>query len=135
MKMKYLSDFAIASSRRLHRSERGIGLVESLIALAIIGTAVSAFITTLSTGSVIVGELNQETVAQQLAQSQMERIKAASYSPTGAGYTTISVPEGYGVAVSVDSSLYADSDIQKLTVTVSRDSETILTFEGYKVHR
>lgn len=120
---------------KLLGGEEGFSLVESLISIAVLGVAVSTFIGALSTGSIIVGELNHETVAQQLAQSQIEQTKAIAYSTTGAGYTIISAPAGYSVAMAVDSALYTNSNIQKLTVTVSRDAVTVLTVEDYKVQR
>ena len=37
--------------------------------------------------------------------------------------------------MSVDSTVYPDTNIQKLSVTVSKDAEEILTVEDYKVNR
>lgn len=120
---------------KLLRYEDGFSLVESLISIAVIGVVISAFIGALSTGSIIVGELNQETVAHQLAQSQIEQTKAAPYSTTGASYTTISAPAGYSISMTVNSALYTNSNIQKLTVTISRNTAPVLTVEDYKVQR
>ncbi len=54
------------------RSQMGISLVETLAAVAILGTSVVAFVVSLSAGSLTANELNKETVAQSLAQTQME---------------------------------------------------------------
>jgi len=115
--------------------ERGIGLAESIVAVGLLGVGVVAFITMLSTGSLAVKEQTQQTTVQQLAQSQLETIKAAPYDVTGASYPSISTPPDYSVAFVVDSTIYAGSAIQKITVTVSKSSEALLTLEGYKVFR
>jgi len=119
----------------LVKSERGFGLVESLAAVAILGVAVVALIIGLSTGSVTVREGNQETVAQSLVQTQLEYIKSCPYAPGATTYPTVDTPEGYSISVGVGSIPHTDTDIQKITVTISRGEEGILTVEDYKVNR
>jgi Tfp pilus assembly protein PilV len=120
---------------RRWKGEAGIGLVETLVATAILGVGVVAFITDLSAGSIAVNVQNESVIAQGLAQTQMEAIKAAPYSSTGASYTTISAPPGYAITINTNSSIYSDNQIQKITVTVTHDSNTVLTLEEYKVNR
>ena len=117
------------------RGERGIGLAETLVSLAIIGITVVAFITALSTGALAVRESDQEAVAQQLARTQLEYLKSLQYDASGTGYATVDTPSGYTISLDIDSSVYIDTDIQKVTVTVYRDSESILTVAAYKVNR
>ena len=115
--------------------ERGSTLVELVVAAAIVGVALATFIAALSTGSLSVGELNRETVAQSLAQRQLEQLKDAAYDATGASYSLVSTPAGYSIALNVNSALYADTNIQKITVTVSKDAQSVLVLENYKVNR
>ncbi|MBI2836561.1 MAG: hypothetical protein HYX85_02580 [Chloroflexi bacterium] len=110
--------------------ERGAGLVESLIAVAILGTALVAAISALSTGSLAVRVAGQDTMAQSLARTNLEAIKAISYNETGT-YSAVIEP---GYDVSIDFSPIADN-ITKVTVTVSRDGATLLAVEDYKVNR
>jgi type II secretory pathway pseudopilin PulG len=117
------------------RDERGIGLAESLVAIAIIGITVVTFITSLSTGVLAVREFGQEAVAQQLARTQLEYLKSCSYDETGLDYPLVDTPSGYTISLEIDSSIYADSDIQELTVIIYDDSEPILTVAAYKVKR
>lgn len=119
---------------RLHR-ESGFGLVESLVAIAILGTGVVSFVTDLSAGSVAVNVQNEAVIAQGLAQTQMEAIKAAPYSSTGASYTPVSSPEGYAISITTNSAIYNHNNIQKITVTVTHSGNPILTLEEYKVNR
>ena len=117
------------------QAEKGFGLVESLISVAILGAVVITLVVALSTGSIAVREGNDEVVAQRLARTQLEVIKGSPYDSDGDTYSTIDEPEGYSVTFDVDSTIYADTDIQKITVTISRSGEDILTVEDYKVNR
>jgi hypothetical protein len=65
----------------------------------------------------------------------MESVKDAAYDVTGATYATVSAPAGYAVVLNVDSGVYVNSNIQKVTVTVQRSSIPVLAIEGYKVNR
>jgi type II secretory pathway pseudopilin PulG len=117
------------------RGQHGLGLVETLVAVAVLGTAVVAFVTALSGGSIAVGEHDGERVAQGLAQGQLEYTKDYAYDPGAATYPTVAAPEGYSMSVGVSAVPNTDSDIQKITVTVTRDGEAILQVEDYKVNR
>jgi type II secretory pathway pseudopilin PulG len=115
-------------------SQRGIGLVETLMAVAILGTAVVAFATALSAGSIAVGEHDGLSAAQGLAQSQMEYIQSYAFSPEGV-YPLINAPEGYSISVGASAVPGADAGIQKITVTVDRYGEEMMQVEDYKVDR
>ncbi len=131
------------------QEETGIGLVESLAAVAILGTAGVAFVLSLSTGAIAVRESDQETTAQSLARAQLEYVKNYPYHPAPTTYPSaytynetynpnpITLPEGYAVSVVVSAIPQAggDSDVQKITVSVSRDGAGILTIADYKVKR
>ncbi len=119
------------------QDERGLGLIESMVAVAVLGTAVVAFVTALSTGSTAVRESEYETIAQRLAQAELENIKSYTYNPEAITYSTddVDTPEGYSISVAVSSIPDTDTDIQKITVAVSLAGEDILTVENYKVNR
>jgi type II secretory pathway pseudopilin PulG len=117
------------------RGQRGLGLVETLAAVAILGTAVVSFTVALSAGSIAVGEHDGEVVAQGLAQSQLEYTKSYAYNPGATTYPPVAAPGGYSISVGVNAVPNTDSDIQKITVTVTRGGEEILEVEDYKVNR
>jgi type II secretory pathway pseudopilin PulG len=125
---------AIRSRVQLHR-QQGIGLVETLVAVAILGTSVVAFVISLSAGSLTANELNRETIAQGLAQTQMEFTKNTAFVPGAATYPALPFPATYSVSVNVSNVPGTDINIQKITVTVQKDSESILTISDYKVKR
>ena len=116
------------------QDQRGLGLPETLVTVSIMGIAIVTFVSALSAGSIAVREGDQEVVAQRLARTQLECIKGFPYDTT---YSKIDEPEGYTISVGVDSIPEAegDTDIQKITVTISRGGEDILTVEDYKVNR
>ena len=117
------------------QDQRGLGLVESLAAVAILGTGVVAFVVALSAGSIAVREQEQQFVAQSLVQTQLEYTKSYPYDAGATAYPTVETPAGYSISVEVDPISDTDTDIQKITVTVSRDGEDLLTVENYKVNR
>jgi type II secretory pathway pseudopilin PulG len=122
-------------SRIRPRSQKGISLVETLVAVAILGTSVVAFVVSLSAGSLTANELNKETVAQSLAQTQMEYTKNYPFA-TGAGtYPALTAPATYSVSVTVIGIPGADAHIQKVTVGVLKDGVNVLTISDYKVNR
>ncbi len=137
----------LKSVRVLVEDETGLGLVESLAAVAILGVAMVAFVVALSTGSIAVRESDQEAVAQSLVQTQLEYVESYPYNSEAATYpyayiyngtynpNPITLPEGYDISVEVSPIPDTDTDIQQVTVTISREGEEILTVEDYKVNR
>ena len=117
------------------RSETGFSLVEMLVAVSIVGIAITVFITALSTGLLSVSTLKEATFAQQLAQRQIEQLKSTAYDATGVSYTLVSAPSGYTIGLAVNSAIYADNKIQKLTVTISHGGQQVLVVEDYKGNR
>lgn len=117
---------------KVTQNEKGLGLVEAVVAVAVTGVTVVAFVAALSTGSIAVAELDQEVVAQRLTRTQLEFIKGSAYDTS---YTSISTPAGYTISIDVDAIPGADSDIQEITVTIFRDGNEILRIEDYKVNR
>ena len=120
----------------MERSQRGIGLVETLIAVAVLGTAVTTFIVALSTGMLGIGTQDEGRVSQGLAQSQMEYVKSLDFVTGASSYPSIDTPSGYEIQVNVASLPEpADTDIQLITVEILRDGQNVLTLDGYKVNR
>ena len=125
----------LARMRLRVRDERGLSLIEALVAISVTAVAVVAIVTALSSGAIAVGEGESEAVAQRLARTQLEYVKGSSYDAVGASYSTLDTPEGYALSFDVDTVPDTDNDIQKITVTVSQDGEDILEVEDYKVNR
>lgn len=116
-------------------SQKGIGLAETLVAVAVLGTAGAAFAIGLSSGSIAVGEHDDQAIALGLAQSQVEYTKSYAYNPGAATYPLLTAPQGYSIAVGVSAVPDTDTDIQKITVTVNHGSEEIIRVQDYKMNR
>ena len=127
------------------KNERGIGLIEVLIALAILGIVAAAFLSGLATASRAIYIADIRTTAESLARSQMEYVKNHSYEDGATEYETdpnlLPTPVGYDVSTSVNPLPDPDNpgndlvDIQKITVTVEHLTEVKITLEDYKVNR
>lgn len=118
------------NSRRFSR-QRGITLVETLIALSIIGAVAVAFLAGL-TGSLRATIIADEhTVAESLARSQVEAIKKAAYDDD---YDDVEIetPQGYDIEIEVEE---LDVGLQKITVAVLHGDKTVLVVESYKLWR
>ena len=117
------------------QSQSGMSLVESVVAIGILGIAITAFVTGLSTGSISVREMEQQTIAQRMVRTQLEYVKSYAFEPGAATYPVVSTPEGYTVSVDVTAVPGGDTSIQKITVVVRREGEDLLSVEDYKVDR
>lgn len=117
-------------------AEKGAGLVESLIAVAIMAIAVTAFLAAFSTGSLAVRTADKGVTAENLARSQLEYTKSQAYVVAPASYDTITpVPAGYSISSDATSIAGRDANIQKITVTATRDGKVLLVLEDFKLNR
>jgi type II secretory pathway pseudopilin PulG len=126
----------VTLGRRRRRGEEGIGLVETLIAVGILGLALTVLLAAVSTGSLAVSRTEERVAAENLVRSQLEYTKSQGFLAPPASYATVTPsPGGYGVAVEAASIPDTNSSIEKITVTVSRDGRELLVVEDYKVDR
>jgi prepilin-type N-terminal cleavage/methylation domain-containing protein len=122
-------------ARRTKRSrwtERGMGLVEVLVALALLGLIGAAFLGATATTSTSRVTADEHASAKILAESTMDSVKKLPYAAT----YNVSLPveyTGYSVNLTVED--IRTNDIQLLTVAVSRRGQEIYTLQDYKVTR
>ena len=115
--------------------QEGVGLVETLVAVAILGVTLVTLLAAISTGSIGVATTEERVSAENLARSQLEYAKSQSYLTAPASYATVTPLAGYAISADATSIPEGDSSVQKITVTVTRDGDTLLTVEDYKVDR
>ncbi len=70
--------------------ERGVTLIETLVALAILGIVAVGFLGALATGAKAMFTADERTTAESLARGQMEYIKNQGYSDNPWAYTVTS---------------------------------------------
>jgi prepilin-type N-terminal cleavage/methylation domain-containing protein len=139
---------------RAMRNEKGITLIEVIIALALLGMIGLAFLGALSTASNAVFITDERATAESLARTEMEYIKSQDYidySDADHGeYGIITPPTDYVVTLSVipfnpdTGNPYADLGggifeldvgIQEITVTIEHFEDEVIILEGYKSAR
>ena len=134
---------AFASFCPARNGERGMTLIEVLVALAILAAVAVVFLVGMATSSKAVMVSQKAVAIESLAKSQMESIKAQQYQlppyPTPP-YSKIAIPQdlvdqGYNVGIVAIPLHNPDDGIQKITVTVTYNGEPSFTLVGYKVNR
>ena len=120
------------------RGEGGFTLLEMLVAVAILGLVGVGIMAALGTGFRSQDITREQVRAENLVRGALEEIRNQTYL---ASYTlTVPVPSGYSIAVDTQPYCLApdcqsDDNIQKNTVTVSRDGKHLVTIEDLKTRR
>ena len=136
MKERQVRDRFLGKMTNIFSDERGFTLVESLVALAILGTAFVAFLAGLSSSAIATNRMDKRTTAGIVARSQMEYTKAQEYRVAPATYDTFSpLPAGYSVVAEASTISGRDDDVQKVTVTASHKGEALYVLEDFKANR
>ena len=120
--------------------ESGTTLLETIVALAILGTIVVIFLGGIIGTTKAASLTDEQTTAESLAQSQMEWAKNATYIPDTTQYTPVAIPDGkdyvnYSANITAASLNNPDDGIQKITVTIKRSGRLVFSLEDYKVNR
>jgi len=111
--------------------------VEVVVALAIIGLIGLGFSSAFGTGFKVLAQTDELETAKNLAESQMEYVKSLAYESSGtypAGAVPVEYPN-YSAAVTSASITDRDTNIQRITITISHGGVQVLALEGFKAHR
>ena len=114
------------------RGQRGISLVETIAAVAIMGIIAVAFLSALATTSSARATNEERTAAKILAEGIVENIRTEEYAPS---YAASVPPEFPGYTASVITAVERNGNIQKITVIVFHHGHEVLSLDTYKVDR
>ncbi len=131
-------------AKRLKGNETGVALVETLVALAILGLIAVAFLSGLTTVAQATLIADERATAESLARSQMEYVKNQGYvsNPDPGSYEKITTPADSNYSIEIlpvpidpDTGELSEEDmgIQKITVTVEHNGNQVITLVGYKL--
>jgi prepilin-type N-terminal cleavage/methylation domain-containing protein len=113
------------------RDEQGFSLVEVLVAMVVLGAIAVTFLAGVGAASSSAFIADRRETGRNLAESQMEYVKAAPYAPTYAPAPIGADYAGYSVSISTDS--IQDAYIQKITILVDHQGAQTARLESYKV--
>jgi len=115
------------------KSEKGFSLLETILALALLGVIGASFLSGLATSSKARMLADEKVSARILAESQMENIKIQPFLPTYTANATILADyPGYSITTNVTS---IGTGIQKIVLTVEHSDRDVHVLESYKVDR
>jgi prepilin-type N-terminal cleavage/methylation domain-containing protein len=132
-----------ALGKAMKRGQLGFGLVEVLIAVAVlssVGIVISKGLSVSSRASLIDQE---RTIAENLSQAQLEYVQSSDYDDINSPpqyYVGIPIPSGYSLSIAAErldirgDGIQNDDGLQKITVEVYHGDKALLTAEGYKVN-
>jgi type II secretory pathway pseudopilin PulG len=110
-------------------------MIEMMLAVAIVGTAMLAVLTAFSTSSKNAEFVDNSTTAQWLATSQIELVRAATFVVTPGTYTAVTAPTGFAITNATSAVPGGDTNIQIVDVAVTRNGETVFQASTMKVNR
>ena len=113
--------------------EKGVSLIETLIAIALLGIIGSS----LTAGMMGVYKARpiatEQDIGKNLAQSQLETVLEQPYALS---YSPAPVPANYGnYTVDIHTDPFRMGQIEKITVTVLHEDKEVSTLEAYKINR
>ncbi|MEK7847336.1 MAG: hypothetical protein AAB270_00265 [Chloroflexota bacterium] len=117
------------------RTQRGLALIESVVALGVLGMFVVVLLGGVSASARSIAIARENIVAQSLALSQLEYTRSLPFQPPPATYTTMpGVPAGYAVEARAEPYPGGDSNIELIVVTVYRGERVRLVVESLKAN-
>jgi type II secretory pathway pseudopilin PulG len=110
-------------------------MIEMMLAVAIVGTAMLAVVAAFSTAARTAEFVEESTTGEWVATSQIELIKTAAYVLTPGTYAAVPAPAGFAVANTTANVAGGDANIQIVTVIVTQGGENVYETSALKVNR
>lgn len=136
---RHAKQFVKLLKNRLAGDEKGISLIEVLVAIAVLGLVGITFLGSMVTSTNATVITREQAVAENLVRNEAEYIKDCVYQYGASEYPvdpTLTIPEGWTVpppsAVPVHE---IDNGMQEVTVSAQYQGNTVLSIIVYKVAR
>ena len=104
-------------------------LLEAAVAVLIFGTVGTAVLVGISTAHSSEERTEYQAAAENIGRNQMEDVFNQVYLPPPASYSSISVPSMYTVTADATEFIAGETDVEKLTVSVTFEGRSILLLE------
>jgi Tfp pilus assembly protein PilV len=114
------------------KSEKGVMLIEAIMAMALLGIIAVTLLAGTATAAKARTTADERSAAKVLAETVIEEIKKLDYAPA---YSLAVAPEfaGYNIEISVASIML--NSLQRVSVAVEHRGRVVLTLESYKSNR
>ncbi len=119
--------------KRILGGEKGVSLVETLIAIGLLGIIGGSLMSGMMGIYKATPIVSEQDIGKRLAQSQLETILEMPYALSYSPVPIPSIYPGYTAGISTDP--FRDSNIEKITVTITHNDKEVATLETYKINR
>ena len=127
----------------IHRSiprknnQKGMTLIETIVAVAILAAIGVVFIGGLIVSSKGTLEADEQATAESIARCQMEWVQGQPYVNNTTQYSPADMGpfddyDGYSANITALSLHTPDNGIQKVTITILHNDNWVMSIEGYK---
>ena len=114
------------------KSEKGVMLIEAMVAMALLGIIGVALLSGTATTSTARITADERSAAKILAETVIEEIKKLDYDSS---YDVEVPPEFPGYAVDITVQSLMTNNLQSIMVAVEHRDKVVLTLETYKSNR
>lgn len=114
------------------KGEKGMTLIETIAAVALLGLIGASFLSGLATTSTARVTADVRASSKILAEAIMENVKKQEYAPT---YDFDIPPEYLGYTATINATKERNNGIELITVTIQHKGDDVYTLQSYKVSR
>lgn len=118
-------------------NQKGMTLIETIVAVAIIGAVCVVFLSGLAVSSKGTFKIDEQATAESVARSQMEWVQGLRYEDNTTQYSPANLDafndyEGYTANITAEPLHSPEDGIQKITITIVHNGNSVMSIEGYK---
>ena len=122
--------------RTLAAGSTGALMVETIMAVTVMSMVAISALVGLSANQRARSIIEDQAIAETTVRNQMEYMLDLAYRPVGNPYPATSTPSGYTVTTSAKAvtNFETDTEIQKITVAVSKGDRHILVVDTFRAN-